>query len=405
MWALLLDLLLDGGLVNKGVVMDEAPAIRLVYELINNALHIQASDIHCEPLREHLRIRYRVDGVLFDQSPIETSIASQVLSRIKVLAHIDVAERRIPQDGKFSIIVAAGTVDFRVATFPSLYGEKIVVRILDRCATIFNIQNIGLNHDMRASVSSIMHKPRGFFLVTGPTGSGKTTTLYAALSLINNHKKNIVTLEDPVEYTIDGITQGLINQDIGFTFERGIRALLRQDPDVIMVGEIRDAQTARVAIQAALTGHLVISTLHTNDAPGALMRLLDMNIEPFLINAALTGVLAQRLARRLCASCRYEVPLDSNMQAVIERYGLLINHAFMASGCEECYGLGERGRIGLFECLAISERIRTLLHDKPDFDTISGQAWHNGWRPLLYDAACKVDEGIISFNEILNLVA
>jgi len=384
--------------------VDEAPAIRIVYDLLHTALGVRASDIHCEPTQEHMRVRYRIDGTLFDQQSIPLDIAFQVLSRLKVLARIDIAEKRIPQDGKFSITAQGGDVDVRIATFPSMYGEKIVVRILDRRKSLFNINNVGLSPRMHDEIISIIGKQRGFFLVTGATGSGKTTTLYAALSYINDTKKNIVTLEDPIEYTIGGITQGLINHDIGFTFERGIRALLRQDPDVIMVGEIRDRETARVAIQAALTGHLVMSTLHTNDAPGALMRLLDMSIEPFLINAALTGIVAQRLAKKLCTLCRYEVPLTVDIINLNKKYKLGIKRMFSASGCTACKNLGESGRIGIFELLRMSEQLRMLVHGKPHFDTIFQQAFDEGWRPLFYDAAHKLNEGIIPVHEFLQCI-
>src|SRR5579872_3772289 len=281
--------------------------VKQVEAIIAQALAVGASDIHLEPTQKQLRVRFRIDGVLYDQKPVEHSLMQQVISRLKVLANINIAEKRIPQDGKFSEVHGKKPIDFRVSTFPGLFGEKIVVRILDRAAHAMKLEQLGFEPAMLSTLHQLARKQNGFFLVTGPTGSGKTTTLYGMLSYVHSPDKNITTLEDPVEYHLDGITQGHINPKAGFTFEKGIRALLRQDPNILMVGEIRDRETARVAIEAALTGHLVLSTLHTNNAPGAIMRLMDMNIEPFLINAALTGVLAQRLVRKLCFECKERI--------------------------------------------------------------------------------------------------
>ncbi len=386
---------------------EDAPSVRLVEELITKAIACAASDIHCEPTDKELRIRYRIDGVLVEQTSIPAEIALQVISRIKVLANVDVAERRIPQDGKFSVQKKTGvknsTIDLRVATFPTPYGEKIVVRILDHSHTLLDLDHIGLSLSMLNSIKKLLNQSNGFFLVTGPTGSGKTTTLYAALHAIKNNEKNIVTLEDPIEYSIDGITQGSINTEIGFTFGRGIRALLRQDPDIIMVGEIRDTETAQVAIQAALTGHLVLSTLHTNNAPGAIMRLLDMGIEHFLINAAVTGVLAQRLARKLCVNCRKEVPITDAQKSLITNYNLAITKLFESPGCASCNNLGFKGRTGIFELLLLNENLRSLISREPRFDELCAEAYKNGYRPLIHDGAEKVNAGIISLSELLRV--
>ncbi len=283
-----------------------------------------------------LRIRYRIDGVLYDQSPIEKQLMHQVISRFKVLSHIDITEKRIPQDGKFRCTVAGQAIDLRVSTFPSLYGEKLVVRILDRTQTAIALENLGFSAAMLDAVQRLVVRSNGFFLATGPTGSGKTTTLYALLASLNASDKNIITLEDPVEYSVDGITQGQIYPDAGFTFEKGIRALLRQDPDIVMVGEIRDRQTAQTAIQAALTGHLVLSTVHTNDAVTVIMRLMDMGIEPFLINAALTGVVAQRLARKICTACRVQVVPNDQEKLLLERLHIACDVVSRGQGCAAC---------------------------------------------------------------------
>jgi type II secretory ATPase GspE/PulE/Tfp pilus assembly ATPase PilB-like protein len=275
-------------------------AVQIVAQMLGDAFDTQASDIHLESNPQGLCVRFRVDGLLFDHQNIQQVHSLQVLARIKVLARLDVAEKRTPQDGKFCMATSSGDVDLRVATFPGLYGEKIVIRILHRSIHTRSLDTVGLTEELHKSLLMIVQRSTGFFLVTGPTGSGKTTTLYAILRMLKSPEKNVITLEDPIEYSIDGVTQGQIMPEIGFTFARGMRALLRGDPDIIMVGEIRDSETAEVAIQAALTGHFVLSTSHTNDAPGALMRLIDMGIPPFLINATLTAVLAQRLVRVLC---------------------------------------------------------------------------------------------------------
>lgn len=388
--------------------VDSAPAVRIVNEIICNGIAQRASDIHIEPMAEQLRIRYRVDGVLVDQPSVSADLAPQIISRIKILAHLDIAERRMPQDGKFSVTHPRGsinheTIDVRVATFPSLYGEKIVIRILDKFQQPYQLPELGFEVSMLNRFNVLAHRASGFFLVTGPTGSGKTTTLYAVLAELNSSEKNIVTLEDPVEYNLAGITQGHINAEIGFTFERGLRAIVRQDPDIIMVGEIRDKETAEVAIHASLTGHMVLSTMHTNDAPGAIMRLIDMGIQPFLINAAITGVLAQRLARKLCTQCRQKIPLTPAMQDIIDKHHLIIDQVFEASGCEQCHGLGFKGRIGIFELLVLTPNLRALIGQHPQFDEIYAQALDDGLCPLICDAARKVDQGTISFDELLRV--
>lgn len=379
--------------------------VRQVEALIQQALDIGASDIHLEPTEKQLRVRFRIDGVLYDQKPIERSLMHQVLSRLKVLSNMNIAEKRIPQDGKFAEVRNKKPIDYRVSSFPSLFGEKIVIRILDRAAHAMKLDQLGFSPKMLARVAELAKKQHGFFLVTGPTGSGKTTTLYGMLSHVHSPEKNITTLEDPVEYHLDGITQGHIHPQAGFTFDRGIRALLRQDPDILMVGEIRDKETARVAIEAALTGHLVLSTLHTNNAPGAIMRLMDMNIEPFLINAAVTGVLAQRLVRKLCAECKEQIEPNPGHKMICEKLSIANIPLYQSRGCAWCNNLGYKGRIGIFELLIVSSDLRSLIVSQPMFDQIYAQCLEDGMQTLLQDGVEKVQQGIISLEELVRVVS
>lgn len=388
---------MDGGTEN---------IIPYVDALIHGAIAVNASDIHFELRQEGARLRYRIDGILYDQHlECSSSKALQIVARIKVLSHINIAERRNPQDGKFLINYHNRSIDLRVSTFPSLYGEKLVIRILDRGGQRFTLNHLGFRAHILQQFNHLITRNNGFLLVTGPTGSGKTTTLYAVLSQLNDATKHIITLEDPIEYNIEGITQGQIHHDIGFSFERGIRSLLRQDPDIAMIGEIRDKESARIAIEAALTGHLVLSTLHTNDAPSAIIRLMDMGIEPYLINASVSGVLAQRLARALCGHCKKEIPLTDQEQYFIAHHQLAITHSFGASGCEQCSHRGYKGRIGIFELLLMTNRLRSLIISNPIIEDVYRQALNDGMQTLLMDGAHKVNEGFISFQELMRVIA
>lgn len=377
--------------------------IQIVDTLIQQAIERKASDVHCEATDKGLRIRFRIDGLLYDHCLIPTELMHQVISRIKVLANIDIAQHRVPQDGKFYTIFGEQRIDLRVSTFPTLFGQKVVIRILDPSIKTISIDNMGMSDVLRAKFISMIKRPQGFFLVTGPTGSGKTTTLYAALSYLNTGEKNIITLEDPIEYQVEGITQGHIHPEAGFTFEKGMRALLRQDPDIVMVGEIRDKQTAQIAIQAAMTGHLVLSTLHTNDAPSVIVRLMDMGIEPFLINASLSGVLAQRLARTLCMHCKRERRLSGYERELCHSLHKDIPICYEAVGCELCFNVGYQGRIGIFEQLCMSEALRIMLHENPSVSMIKEQAQTEGLCSLMSDGIDKVAQGIISFDELLRI--
>lgn len=378
-----------------------ATAITIVDAMVRNAIEHKASDIHIESTELGLRVRYRIDGMLYDQPMVDLILMPQVISRLKVLAHINITEKRVPQDGKFNIVMGDREIDLRVSTFPALHGEKIVVRILDRAHNKIALESLGMQHDMLVAFKDLIGRSNGFFLVAGPTGSGKTTTLYAALAALNTPHKNIITLEDPVEYSVAGVTQGQIHPEAGFTFAKGIRAVLRQDPDILMVGEIRDKETARIAIEAALTGHVVLSTVHTNDAPSVIMRLMDMGIEPYLINAAVSGVLAQRLARKICDHCKIQEKPTEAEQVLLQRVGIQSDHVFRGRGCAECMNLGFKGRTGIFELLGVSGNLRSLIVQHPSFDAIYSQVRSDGMQSLLQDGAQKVAQGIITVQELL----
>ncbi|HEV2601060.1 MAG TPA: GspE/PulE family protein [Candidatus Babeliales bacterium] len=384
---------------------EQLSIIQLADFILDRAIEQCASDIHLESTESGLRVRYRVDGILYDQQVIGKGSMQQLLSRLKVLARIDITERRVPQDGKFRVVRDNHEIDLRVSTFPSIYGEKIVIRILDRMHNNIRLEQLGFDGAMLNVFKSLIHRSSGLFLVTGQTGSGKTTTLYAALAEINATEKNIITLEDPVEYSVDGITQGQIHPEAGFTFEKGMRALLRQDPDIIMVGEIRDKQTGRIAIEAALTGHLVFSTLHTNDAPGAIMRLMDMGIEPFLLNAAITGVLAQRLARKICKECRIPAEVTQAERIVLDRCNINPSQVFIGKGCKTCFNLGYKGRTGIFELLQMTSELRGLIVSNPMFDAIYNQAHADGMMTFFGDAQKKLEAGVISVPELVRILS
>jgi type II secretory ATPase GspE/PulE/Tfp pilus assembly ATPase PilB-like protein len=389
---------------NTHDVIDDQSVVARVEALLNDAIEHRASDIHLEPTRDELCVRFRIDGVLITQKPFSASLSASIIARLKVLANMNIAERRVPQDGKFHVMHAGNEIDVRISTFPCLYGEKMVIRILDRMVQTISLDSLGFEPAMLDVFKRLMQRHSGFFLVTGPTGSGKTTTLYAALSLLNNPEKNIATLEDPVEYSLAGINQAQINVPAGFTFEKGIRSLVRQDPDIIMVGEIRDKITARIAIEAALTGHLVLSTLHTTDAPSAIMRLMDMGIEPFLINAALSGVLAQRLVHKLCVDCRQQRTATAEEQNLLQSLGIDTTMVYESSGCVSCDHLGYKGRVGIFELLEITPELRSLIIMSPQFDEIYNQALADGMKTLASDGAHKVKEGIISLADYSRII-
>jgi general secretion pathway protein E len=385
---------------------DEAPIIRLVNSLLFQAVKDRASDIHIEPFERDLTVRFRIDGVLYDIISPPKRFQPVIASRVKIMAGMNIAEKRLPQDGRIRIRLAGKDVDIRVSTVPTAFGERVVMRLLDRTATLLQLEELGLTGHKLDVVGHLIRQPHGIILVTGPTGSGKTTTLYAALSKINTTDKNIITIEDPIEYQLHGVGQIQVNPKIDLTFASGLRSILRQDPDVIMVGEIRDVETATIAIQAALTGHLVFSTLHTNDSCGAITRLLDMGIEPFLVSSSVIAVMAQRLVRRVCTGCReaYNPSLEEIRQLGLgaDRFE---GHTVYRTGpgCPECKRTGYRGRTGIHELLVVDDDVRNLVMKNSDAATIRRAATAKGMSTLREDGADKLGAGVTTADEVLRV--
>ena len=382
---------------------NSAPIVRYIDLVLEQAMREQASDIHFEPFEDEFKIRYRVDGALYEMSPPPVHLSNTIISRIKVMSNLNIAERRIPQDGRMVMTLADKDVDFRVSTLPTSYGESVVLRVLDRSSVSLNLENLGLPSELNEYIEETIVKPNGIFICTGPTGAGKTTTLYACLREINTIDSKLLTAEDPVEYDVEGIIQVPVNESIGLTFSRVLRAFLRQDPDRILVGEMRDVETAQIAIQASLTGHLVFSTLHTNDAPGAVTRLVDMGCEPFLVAASLEGVLGQRLLRTICDDCRQ--PYEPSA-ALLGELGLSPEDIgdksfFTGGGCEECGGSGYRGRQGLFELLDISEPIAEMITERAPTVVLRQKAIELGMTTLREDGLRNIYEGNTTIEEVL----
>jgi len=380
---------------------DDAPIIRLINALLAEAIIEGASDIHIEPFEQRLAIRLRVDGVMREIMQPPVAVAPLIVSRIKIMAKLDIAEKRLPQDGRISLRVANRPVDVRVSTIPCGHGERVVLRLLDKQAGRLSLEQIGMDAETTARLDELIHRPHGIFLVTGPTGSGKTTTLYAALSRLNDRSRNIMTVEDPIEYLIDGIAQTQVNMKVDMSFARGLRAILRQDPDIVMVGEIRDLETAQIAIQASLTGHLVLSTLHTNTAIGAVTRLRDMGTEPFLLSSSVTGVLAQRLVRSLCKACRR--PRAPAAEARASGGGAdAAATIYEAVGCDACNRSGYRGRSAIYELVVVDDALRRLIHDGASEQALEAHARRNG--PSLAEVGRRaVLAGITTPEELLRV--
>lgn len=387
-------------------VSDKQSIIQLVNLIITRAIKEKASDIHIEPDENVLRTRFRIDGMLQEVMSLPKTFEAACISRCKVMAELDIAEKRIPQDGRIKLQLQEKEIDLRVSTYPTLRGEKVVMRILDKSNVVFGLEDLGFPDDTLAGFSSLINKPNGIVLVTGPTGSGKTSTLYAALQCIKDPAINIVTIEDPVEYQLANINQGQINPKAGFTFAGGLRSILRQDPDVIMVGEIRDYDTAEIAIRAALTGHLVFSTLHTNDSAGAMTRLIDMSVEPFLVASSIIGIMAQRLVRTICEECKEEYQPAA---AVIKRSKLLYQagktKVFQGKGCAKCNQTGYRGRTTITELLIPNERIKELIVEKSATSVIKNESMKQGMRTLRQDGLAKVLRGITTLSEVIRVSA
>jgi general secretion pathway protein E len=380
---------------------EDAPVIRLINTLLAQALRENASDVHFEMFETRATVRFRIDGQLRDVIEPKRGLHAAMVSRVKVMAGLDIAEKRLPQDGRIALRIAGRPVDVRVSTLPAGHGERVVLRLLDKSAGRLDLGKLGMRPDTFERLQHLLRQPHGILLVTGPTGSGKTTTLYAALSGMDSHTTNIMTVEDPIEYDLDGVGQTQINTRIDMSFARALRAILRQDPDVIMIGEIRDRETAQIAVQASLTGHLVLATLHTNDASSAITRLVDMGIEPFLLASSTIGVLAQRLARRLCPDCRQAYKPDAYEKDLL---GLSRSRKlYRAVGCTECGQTGYRGRTGLYELLVVDDTIRSLVHRGGNEQDIREQALKNGMVLLRNDGVARVLEGETTLDEVLRV--
>jgi type IV pilus assembly protein PilB len=378
---------------------DDAPVVKLVHSVIADAVRRGASDIHFEPGASDMRVRFRVDGVVFDASTVPRQLIAGLVSRIKIMADLDIAEKRLPQDGRIGLSVDGGYVDLRVATLPVVRGESVVMRILDKSQVVMDLERLGMEEPERKRLERAINASHGAILVTGPTGSGKTTTLYAGLSAVNTPDRTLITVEDPVEYELDGVKQVQVNNKTGLTFASGLRSMVRADPDVIMVGEIRDSETAQIAIESALTGHLVLTTLHTNSAPLAAARMIDMGIEPFLVASGVECVVAQRLVRKLC-DCKTPIKLSKD---VLDESGFEVERGFGAyepAGCVRCAHTGYRGRTGLYEVMTVSETIRRLILERASSDELLGAARFEGMRTLREDGLDKVRVGETALGEV-----
>ncbi|CAM3723804.1 type II secretion system ATPase GspE [Vibrio aquimaris] len=381
---------------------DDAPIIKLINAMLGEAIKEGASDIHIETFEKALSIRFRIDGVLRDVLSPSRKLAPLLVSRVKVMAKLDIAEKRIPQDGRISLRIGGRAVDVRVSTMPSSHGERVVMRLLDKNATRLDLHSLGMTPENHANFRTMIERPHGIILVTGPTGSGKSTTLYAGLQELNSNERNILTVEDPIEFDIDGIGQTQVNPKVDMTFARGLRAILRQDPDVVMVGEIRDLETAQIAVQASLTGHLVMSTLHTNTAVGAITRLRDMGIEPFLISSSLLGVLAQRLVRTLCSECKEPYQADKETKKLFELNEQDELTLFKPKGCEHCNNKGYRGRTGIHELLVVDEQVQESIHSEAGEQAIE-KVIRQYTPSIRQDGLSKVRNGITSLEEVMRV--
>ncbi|MEN6520638.1 MAG: ATPase, T2SS/T4P/T4SS family [Armatimonadota bacterium] len=386
---------------------EEAPIIRIAHTIIQQAIRDASSDIHVEPDRRGVRVRYRIDGVLHEVMPLPKYIQAPLISRLKIMADMNIAERRVPQDGRIPIRWENKDYDLRVSCLPTIHGEKIVMRVLDKSSVLLGLNKLGFTPETQAQIDEITQQPNGMFLSTGPTGSGKTTTQYSVLHKINTVDKNIITVEDPVEYQLSGISQVHVNRKAGLTFSSALRCFLRQDPDIIMVGEIRDLETAEVAVEAALTGHLLLSTLHTNDAPSCVIRLVDMGVEPFLISATIIGVLAQRLARRVCQNCKTSYTIAAKE---LRRFGMKTEDPeapitlYRGTGCEMCRQTGYKGRVGIYELMRMNDEIAELVVRRAPLADVREAAKANGMHELREDGLVKVLEGLTTPDEIMRVV-
>lgn len=385
----------------------EAPVIKLVNHVLYQAVKRGASDIHIEPFEKEIRVRYRIDGIMYDVMHPPKRVQGALVSRIKIMSHLDIAEKRIPQDGRITVKVGDKAIDIRVSVLPVNFGERVVMRLLDKTRSFAQLESLGLSERDYKVLTAAIERPNGIMYVTGPTGSGKTTTLYSILSRLNDDEVNIITVEDPVEYQMSGIGQVQVYEKVGMTFAAALRSILRQDPDIVMIGETRDVETAEIAIRAALTGHLVLSTLHTNDAPSAITRLVDMGVEPFLVSSSVTGVLAQRLVRKLCGLCKKKT---EPTQALLDKIGIKKDDAqsitfYEPIGCDECGNTGYKGRLPVFEIMEMTPAIAQLTMQKADTSVLRAQAMKDGMTLLLHDGIKKIKQGLTTIDEVLAVAA
>lgn len=405
------DIVEEGGKetdISADIEKEEVPIIALVNLMLLRSVREKASDIHIEPLgEEELRVRFRIDGVLQDIMSIPRQLHAAIVSRIKIMSDLDIAERRLPQDGRIQVQVSGRRINVRVSIIPTVNGESAVLRILDPSSILLDLNILGFTGDIIQKYTSLIRQSNGVILVTGPTGSGKSTTLYTTLNMLNSTEKKIMTIEDPVEYRLKGINQVQAKPKIGLTFSAGLRSFLRQDPDIMLVGEIRDKETAEIAVQAALTGHLVLSTLHTNDAPSSVIRLIDMGVEPFLISSSVIGVMAQRLVRKICLHCKKEVKLTSEIMKIFEEYNLSREgiKLYKGEGCRFCNGTGYKGRLGIFELIKITDTLRNLITGSAPLEKIREVALREGMHTLKEDGLRKVGRGITTLEEVIRVTA
>ncbi|WP_079479519.1 GspE/PulE family protein [Halobacillus salinus] len=382
---------------------DQAPAIKLMNQVLQTGVQMKASDIHIDPQESKVLVRYRVDGLLRTERTVTKSMQSSLIARVKIMANLNITETRLPQDGRIKANVNSVPVDLRISTLPTVYGEKIVIRILDLGSVLNRLSELGFNKVNYQRYMKMIEQPSGMVLITGPTGSGKSSTLYASLNHLNTDDKNIITIEDPVEYQIEGINQVQVNQKTGLTFTTGLRSVLRQDPDIVMVGEIRDSETAEIAVRASLTGHLVFSTLHTNGAVATIPRLIDMDVEPYLVVSSLAGIVAQRLVRRICRDCKVKKEPTEMEREQFEKRGLSINEVYYGKGCGNCQNTGYRGRLAIQEVLVMDDEIRKMMMNNSSISEIRQYVWRNGMIFLVDDGLLKVKKGLTTVEEVMRV--
>ena len=382
---------------------DDSPIVKLVNQIISNAVVQRASDIHFDPQETELRIRYRIDGVLKTERSLPKNMQNMIIARIKIMGNLNITENRLPQDGRIKANINLHPVDIRLSTLPTVYGEKVVMRVLDLNNSHGDLHKLGFSENNLTHFKEMISKPNGIVLITGPTGSGKSSTLSTALTYLNSEEVNIITVEDPVEYQLDGVNQIQVREEIGLTFATGLRSILRQDPDIIMIGEIRDLETAQIATRASLTGHLVLSTLHTNSAAESISRLFDMGIEPFLLSSSVVGVVAQRLVRRVCRDCGEYHDLSSQELEIFTKHTIQISHVKRGKGCPSCNNTGYRGRLAIHEILVVDERVKELILNKASLSDIKKHMYKHGYRTLLEDGLLKVADGLTTTEEILRV--